>query len=151
MDLNLSNSHSCYWKKWNHSSVKKHRNTSINIHNEGSAITERVGKEQLQSWIIFAPLWGKMSVCVYSATSVPASLFITSTEECGGVTSARGRSFSTCNRIWRLSSKSASSNPEWWFQSWAPIYDVIRGLDVERMDAAHLMGGGWDKKKEAPK
>lgn len=26
-----------------------------------------------------------MSICVYSATSVPASLFIASTEECGGV------------------------------------------------------------------
>lgn len=83
MDLNLSNSHSCYWKKRNHSSVKKHRNTSVNIHNEGSAITQRVGKEQLQSWIRFAPPWGKMSACVYSATSVPASLFIPSTEEWG--------------------------------------------------------------------
>lgn len=66
------------------------------------------------------------------------------------VTSARGRGCSTCNRIWRLSSKSASSNPEWWFQSWAPIYDIIWWMDVERKDAAHLMGGG-EKRKHPPK
>lgn len=36
----------------------------------------------------------------------------------------------------------SSSNPEWWFQSWSPITGVILRMDMERMDAARLTGGG---------